>query len=142
MKIFQIFGDCFGTVNSKSVSGYVLGCVGGHTLLMAGETNGAELKRKNAELESKNAELERKNGELERKNAGLERKNSELERKNAGLEKKNSELEQEHTSSVLRLILNYYDYLPDDFSIPTPPPPSRCLPTFGHRTRRFKLARK
>ena len=102
---------------------------------MAGETNGAELKRKNAELE-------RKNGELQRKNAGLERKNSELERKNAGLEKKNSELEQEHTSSVLRLILNYYDYLPDDFSIPTPPPPSRCLPTFGHRTRRFKLARK
>merc|ERR1711973_131842 len=103
---------------------------GGQESTSSGETNGAELKRKNAELERKNVELERKNAELERKNAGLE--------------KKNFELEQEQTKCSVCDPTDYYEYLSNELTIPTPPPlpPSGFLPTFEHWTRRFYLARQ
>ena len=79
---------------------------------MAGETNGAELKRKIAELERKNAELERKNSELERKYQEL--------------------FSKQHIMTPLLSMSN-------KMAIPIPPPlpPSGFLPTFEHRTRRF-----
>merc|ERR1711973_782628 len=69
---------------------------------------------------------------------------AELKKKNAELEKKNSELEQEQTKCSVCDPTDYYEYLSNELTIPTPPPlpPSGFLPTFEHWTRRFYLARQ
>ena len=64
MKRLQNFRGLFECINIANLSVGTYWVVFVVTLLMAGETNGAELKRKNAELERKNVELERKYQEL------------------------------------------------------------------------------
>ena len=112
MKRLQNFRGLFECINIANLSVGTYWVVFVVTLLMAGETNGAELKRKNAELERKNAELERKNVELERKYQELYSK--------------------QHIMTPLLGMSN-------EVAIPTPPPlpPSGFLPTFEHQTRRF-----